>query len=344
MHKNWHQNGSPPAALHPRRKRQKAFYPPSRFEGYFSALASFAIIVLSGVLVTQGDEPVPANLSAQSMPSPEFVRVNPGTFTPRRTPAEARSDERSPAHKVKISRPFLMSSTEVTNFQMVTALKHGIEKNYIETTAVSATMPKKRGETEVTLVNYQNSDITYKLGQWSISPGKENHPCTGVTWYGAQVYANLYSLGKNLTPATNTANWTCDDTSNGFRLPTESEWEFACHTGGVNRGEQVALKSQTDAHHINNSNHVNHSPSNAWGLFGMQGNVSEWCLDWHGATRQSLEIDPRGPDEGWRRIVRGSSYLNHSQAPGTAFRKPVLPFNDSRTRGFRIVRTLSQFD
>lgn len=234
-----------------------------------------------------------------------------------------------------------MSRTEVTNSQMLSMLKLGLELNYIEANRGSVSMPAKRGETTITVLNFQNSDIAFTDGQFQIAQGKEAHPCTGVTWYGAQVYANLYSESLNLKPAIDVHTWECDFMGAGFRLPTESEWEYAHQAGEETNSLQHPSKLPALAADQNGeSRPVDTDPKNPWGLVGMDGNVSEWCWDWFGASRHSSKIDPSGPAEGWRKAVRGKHFLRNTEPAQNAVRISGLPFNENKFWGFRIVRTL----
>jgi len=126
----------------------------------------------------------------------------------------------------------------------------------------------------------------------------------------------------------------------GFRLPTEAEWEYACRAGtttpyrfgdsitpeqanyGSNREEAVAVKS---------------FPCNAWGLYEMHGNVWEWCSDWHGEYRGDA-IDPAGPEVGSLRVLRGGSWFYYARFARSAFRGRRDPDFRFGNTGFRLAR------
>jgi formylglycine-generating enzyme required for sulfatase activity len=107
-----------------------------------------------------------------------------------------------------------------------------------------------------------------------------------------------------------------------YRLPTEAEWEYACRAGSKTAysfGE--SSKSIGDYGWFNENSGINGDPlkkqthlvgqkkPNAWGLFDMHGNVFEWCSDWYGDYPNGAVSDPRGPEEGSGRVVRGGSWL-----------------------------------
>ncbi len=343
MHRLLQKNGQPfvSSTYFFARNRQKNSTSVGRSKPYHR-IQLFALVLLTTFLL-RGDESASIKDPVQPPSNTKFVQVKPGTFVPRKTLAEERHAENIQSLPVKISRPFLISPTEVTNFQMVSMLKRGLELDYIEANRAEISMPTKRGESKVTLLNYQNSDIKFSNGQLHITPGKEQYPCTGVTWYGAQIYANLYSLEKKFDPAIDVSTWSCDFTGKGFRLPTESEWEYACLAGRkVQRQDTPASGPKNTSQQADEIHQVGSKPFNPWGLSDMDGNVSEWCWDWFGSSRESSETDPSGPSKGWRRVLRGRNFANTSQPAHTAVRISGLPFNENRLRGFRIVRTVSE--
>ena len=106
----------------------------------------------------------------------------------------------------------------------------------------------------------------------------------------------------------------------GFSLPTEAQWEYACRAGTVtalNSGKNLTSVIGTCpnldevAWYGENSGKKTHlvgqKQANAWGLHDMHGNVWEWCVDWHGGYTSEPLVDPRGPDSGWNRVIRGGS-------------------------------------
>lgn len=130
-------------------------------------------------------------------------------------------------------------------------------------------------------------------------------------------------------------------TGQPFRLPTEAEWEYAArggsgkqtHFAGSNDYEQIGwlyLNSQNRTHA------VGQKIPNGFGLYDMTGNVSEWCADWYGPYGAETQIDPQGPKDGKKRVVRGSSWdtstLN-ARLSAREGREPSYRFYDC---GFRL--------
>jgi hypothetical protein len=118
-------------------------------------------------------------------------------------------------------------------------------------------------------------------------------------------------------------------------LPSEAEWEYACRAGSdtaFNLGESIspeqanyggtkAYASGPTGEYRQRTVAVKHFEANAWGLYQMHGNVWEWCADGQRAYDNSLQVDPRGPDEAEAvRVVRGGSWLNVPRGLRSAYR------------------------
>ena len=120
-----------------------------------------------------------------------------------------------------------------------------------------------------------------------------------------------------------------------FSLPTEAQWEYACRAGTeseFNGGPDVQLDEL--GWYDENSNSQTHDvalkQANAWGLYDMHGNVWEWCLDWYGDLESTPDIDPRGPERGWTRVLRGGSWIGNARNCRSADRDGLEP--DHRAR------------
>jgi len=106
-----------------------------------------------------------------------------------------------------------------------------------------------------------------------------------------------------------------------WRLPTESEWEYAARGGetGPRHGQL-----DTIAWYYGNSGGQTHpvkqKAANAWGLHDMMGNVWEWCSDWRGDDLTESVIDPKGPSSGSFRMIRGGSWYVDANSTRSAFR------------------------
>ena len=131
----------------------------------------------------------------------------------------------------------------------------------------------------------------------------------------------------------------------GLRLPTEAEWEFAAGGGpvhqrwpGTDRESEPGEYAWYSGNFSGRSRPVGLKISNLLGIYDMAGNVGEWCADWYGKGyyRQSPLTDPKGPESGERRVVRGGSWLSGPADTRTARRSGRSPETRSRTIGFRL--------
>jgi formylglycine-generating enzyme required for sulfatase activity len=153
--------------------------------------------------------------------------------------------------------------------------------------------------------------------RWQDSPKK---PVERVRWRDAKQYCNERSLLEGLKPCYNekTLDWDCDYSANGYRLPTETEWEYACRAGTAGTydfGPPDKLRQY--AWFSDNAEQKTHPAGqkkpNRWGLCDLYGNVSEWCEDVYSPTYygESPALDPHGPPntgKDVRRVIRGGSW------------------------------------
>lgn len=131
-----------------------------------------------------------------------------------------------------------------------------------------------------------------------------------------------------------------------YRLPTEAEWEYACRAGV---GGPIAGTGRLDdmgwyeANSDQSTHPVGSKQPNAWGLYDMHGNVSEWCSDTYGADYPLREVvDPAGTVDGIYRVIRGGSWRHFPPACRSAARNSAPPAYQLRETGFRVVVEVSE--
>jgi len=170
-----------------------------------------------------------------------------------------------------------------------------------------------------------------------------NLPVEQVNWFEAIEYCNRKSINERLTPvytiSGTTVTWNSEP--NGYRLPTEAEWEFACRAG-----TQTPFYSGTSVDdagwHRGNSEEQTHPVGekmpNSWGLYDMHGNVLEWCWDWLGDYTAGAQKDPQGIEDGTHRVYRGGGWTFQPNLTRSAYRFGNNPNMRSFFVGFRVAR------
>jgi formylglycine-generating enzyme required for sulfatase activity len=173
-------------------------------------------------------------------------------------------------------------------------------------------------------------------------------PVETVTWYEAIEYCNRRSIKEGLTPAYQGSGGSvvCDFQANGYRLPTEAEWEYAAAEGNkagltyeYRESNSVEAVGWYNENSENSTHAVGTKQPNSLGLYDMSGNVWEWCWDWYGGYSSDSQTDPRGPASGSRRVLRGGSWHSNAQDLRSANRLNYGPLSRSSYLGFRVVRT-----
>jgi formylglycine-generating enzyme required for sulfatase activity len=206
--------------------------------------------------------------------------------------------------------------------------------------------------------------------------GRGTRPVIKVDWYDALEYCNWRSQQDGLTPCytidktiqdpnsqntDDTKKWavTCSWTANGYRLPTEAEWEYAAREGGkkVRFGNGRDLIDPTEVNFNARSEYkkdfsivgecrqktvpVNDLSDNPLGLKNMSGNVWEWCWDWYGEkyyTESEGVRNPRGATSSNYRVLRGGSWLDLPEDCRASYRDRSNPINRVNDIGFRLAR------
>jgi len=260
------------------------------------------------------DPPIPVN----------FVYVPAGTFTMGDTRGGGLSDE-LPTHSVSLNS-FYMDMYPVTQAEYV---------------AIIGSNP-------------------------ATGPGVgDDYPVYLANWYSAIKYCNLRSMAEELSPCytisgyTDPANWgeipdfyndvwdavICNWNANGYRLPTEAEWEYAAR--GASNNPDYLYSGSNDINAVawyagnntpNSTDPVGTKAPNALGIYDMSGNVIEWCWDWFGNYSSSPQNNPSGTTSGSYRVSRGGCWFDIASDCRVAYRLSYNPSLINGFVGFRVCR------
>lgn len=162
--------------------------------------------------------------------------------------------------------------------------------------------------------------------------GKKN-PVEQVRWSDAVKYCNARSRLEGLQPCYNLKTWECNFTANGYRLPTEAEWEYACRANtktsysfgdNPNKLENYAWFKENAG---GRPRPVGQKLPNPWGLYDMYGNIWEWCNDFYKVDyyQESPKANPKGPQTGDNKVLRGGSWDSPADQCRSSYRYNEVP-------------------
>ncbi|WHT21799.1 SUMF1/EgtB/PvdO family nonheme iron enzyme [Crossiella sp. CA-258035] len=191
----------------------------------------------------------------------------------------------------------------------------------------------------VDLLPYRLAAFPVTQAQYAATTGRclgaaqGDHPVESVSWHDAITFCNTLSRQENLTPAYHptgeTTQW--DRTADGYRLPTEAEWEHACRAGTTTPRygdlDDIAWYRENSQEQIHN---VGEKEPNAWGLHDMLGNVWEWCWDLY---------DPEV--YGTYRVLKGGGWLDEHWSVRAGVSRKSHPTYAIDDVGFRLARNLA---
>ena len=245
---------------------------------------------------------------------PGYVRIAPGVFTMGSPAGELGRDAGEVQHQVTITRAFLMKTTEVTQ---------------AEWQAVMGNNPSR----------------------FAACGG--NCPVEQVSWNDAVDYVNRLSDAAGLARCYDANRAFAGLGCQGYRLPTEAEWEYAARAG-TQTAYHTGVNTQTNCNNdpnlnlagwycgnaANTAHPVGQKQVNAWGLYDMHGNVFEWVQDWYAEYPAGAAVDPVGPAAGVNRVRRGGSWNGGAQFARAASRDDHTPDSRYSNIGFRPARSL----
>ncbi|HQO08547.1 MAG TPA: SUMF1/EgtB/PvdO family nonheme iron enzyme [Clostridiales bacterium] len=191
-------------------------------------------------------------------------------------------------------------------------------------------------------------------GEGSFKQSEFNFPVDSITWYDAVEFCNKLSEKKGLKKCYSGSgeNIKCDFSANGYRLPTEAEWEYAAGGGPIYLGYKYSGSDIIDevAWHYSNSDGRSHPAGtkrpNVLGIYDMTGNVYEWCWDWCYYYKSEYQTDPTGADGSdpnvYSRVLRGSSYKSDPVFSDLGYKSRTHsgPESADSDGGFRIARSV----
>jgi formylglycine-generating enzyme required for sulfatase activity len=175
----------------------------------------------------------------------------------------------------------------------------------------------------------------------------DNLPVQPVNWFEVIEYCNRRSVKEGLTPCYRGSgnSISCDWSANGYRLPTEAEWEYAAKGGNKNfltylyaGSNNVGAVGWYDGNSGGATHPVGTKAANDLGIYDLSGNVWEWCWDWYGNYGSGAQTDPAGPSSGSYRVYRGGSWGNSARHLRSSVRAYIAPSHRGSSIGFRLVR------
>ena len=241
----------------------------------------------------------------------ELVLVKGGTF---KMGSNTGDPDEKPVHPVELD-DFYIGKYEVTVARYITFLND----EAVDSAGVKNGLEYIDIDDEDCVIGYKNGIFYFKP---SLSVETDQCPVTEVSWYGANAYCE----------------WS------GGRLPTEAEWEYAAGGGAKGSPTLYAGSDGSDevAWYKSNSGFKMHpvgqKQPNELGIFDMSGNVWEWCADWIARYQIQLQKNPKGPENGNRRVLRGGSWNYFATNCRVTNRSLNYPESGGNSYGFRIAK------
>jgi len=263
----------------------------------------------------------------------KMVFVKGGTFRmgqPEPKVTGVYTDNEQPVHKVTVG-DFYIGKTEVTQAQYKAVIGNIPKKHVAEAGIRFSDDGIQNDYYAIIAINwYEAIDFCNKLSDME---GLEK--CYLID----QITKDPNNLSENLDTLKYTV--TCNFKANGYRLPTEAEWEFAARGGRSSNGYVYSGSNNADDvafYGIGRQKQTALKKPNELGLYDMSGGVHEWCWDWYGTYPNSAQTDPMGPVTGSRRIIRGGNWGSFVENCRVTSRSSSEFLYDYQS-GFRLARS-----
>ncbi len=325
----------------------------------------FASINLQAWLGSVYHENAVVRVDAEAAALVSMILVPAGSFVM----GESDSDVATPEHTVTLTQDFYLDTHEVTNAEYLAAMQWAFNQGLVSVTSSSV---QAYGvelldlyATSFCEIGFNTNTQQFYLVARSYTSGfsgpgfaypggydPADHPVKEVSWYGAACYCDWRSLMEGL-PAFYQGNWNQSAshdpyTAQGYRLPTEAEWEYAAQWNDErsypwgNEPPDCALLNYYNgsSYCVGWTSPVGSYPPSGRGFYDLAGNVGEWCGDWYGNYSSSAQSNPYGISSSSYRVIRGGSWNHAAEYVRCAYRDGhYSPSRTSGHVGFRVCRT-----
>ena len=276
------------------------------------------------------------NLSAQ----PKMVPVEGGTFM------MGRDSKKDPIRGMEFSNEIPRHKVIVNSF-MIGKYEISVKEYKEFAKATSKRMPSSPDSSW--FAEHPDTKLYYPLSKRQWWGWKDYYPMQNVSWYDAVEYCNWLSQKQGLEKCykIDGENTICDFSKNGYRLPTEAEWEYAARGGkkskgynysGSNDPKSVAWYDESTG--LKGPMKIGTKKPNELGIYDMSGNVWEWCFDFYSSKYYAVspKDNPKGSGRTIYRVIRGGSWHYRAELARNADRDSPRPGYTNFNYGFRIVK------